>query len=310
MALAILWWSQGAALAALLWAVFLSPMSVAGTLYLVMPALFGLSLGFILLAAIAECRNWARILFLVGSIFGCIGTALDLVLGERPISLLDVFDVVLDVLTIYGLILLFGKQSNAWFRSAGKSEEPPTNAIKPGNWIRRGLITALSLVVLWLGLIVAIFFHDPSVALLAFTTDAYPRIPSPVAGAFLRFAPYDPNGTMWTGQPLFRAACAGYGLVGTKRANSLSTIRILAAKGAEVNAPEDGYTALHHAVLSFPSDKDPGLVRTLLELGADPALRIVDPKRRWNGLNAVEFAIVLDEKTPHERDAIIELLRD
>ena len=307
-ALAILWWTQGAAIAAALCIVLLSPMPVAGTLFMVMPALFGLALGCLLLAAVAECRNWARILFLITSIFGCVSTALDLVLGEQPISLITGFVVALDIAMIYGLILLFGKQSNAWFRSAGKFEEQPANELKSGNWIRRGLITALALVVLWLGMILAIFFHDPSVALIAFTTDAYPRIPGPVAGAFLRFAPYDPNGATWTGQPLFRAACAGYGLVGTNRANSILTIRTLAAKGVDVNAPEDGYTALHHAVLSFPDDGSPELIRTLLELGANPALPIVDPQRRWNGLNAIEFARALDEKTPHKRDPIIALL--
>ena len=151
--------------------------------------------------------------------------------------------------------------------------------------------------------------HHPGVALQAYTSDVYPRIPVSFAGAFLRWAPYDPNSKVMDVQPLLHSACAIHGLVGTNRENSILAVKLLAARGADIDSRYNGMTTLHEAILYSISDQSPELVRVLLELGANPGLRISRPGKPGDGLTAIEYAEVLARKHPAELRPVIALLR-
>jgi len=176
-------------------------------------------------------------------------------------------------------------------------------------WTRRGALAAGTLVVLWFSAMSTWLFLHPRDALLAFTTDAYPRVPKALAGAALRYGPYDANGTTGVGQPLLHAACAMYWMNDSSRGNALRAIRMLAAKGAQINSRVDGRTPLHEAILYYGSDGDLELIRTLLALGANPSARIARPGTREDGLSALEYAVLLGEKRRTEMLPVIELLR-
>lgn len=171
-----------------------------------------------------------------------------------------------------------------------------------------GTMAVGALVLLWFATVTVWLSIHPAYALAAFTTDGF-RVHVALAGAVLRYAPYDPNGTSDQDQPLLHVACAGFGLEGARRENSIRAIRVLAAKGAKINSRDNGLTPLHEAILYYGADGDIALIRTLLELGADPSARLIRPGRRENGLSAVEYAELLGETGRTDMRPIIDLLR-
>jgi hypothetical protein len=172
-----------------------------------------------------------------------------------------------------------------------------------GKWIKRSLLVVLLAIGSWFGLLLSVFVNDPAVAIQAYTTDAFPRIPPSLAGAYLRWASYDPNANVM-GQPLLHFACANHSLVGTNRGNSILVVQMLAAKGADMDSRDNGMTALHEAILYSETD----LVRALLDLGANPKLKIARPGKSIDGLSAVEYAEFLARKRPAEMRPVVELL--
>lgn len=179
-----------------------------------------------------------------------------------------------------------------------------------GHGVKITAFVISALVVAWMSTLAVAMYRDPEMAILAFTTnDTYPRIPASLASKFLRYAPYNPNATSILGQPIFSAACAGYGLLGVSKQRSLEVLSTLGAKGANVDARHHGLTSLQAAVLSSTFDNDPDLVSLLLSLGADPSLRVVRPGKPINGMTTIEFAEYLDAKPTIDIEHIVALLK-
>jgi ankyrin repeat protein len=181
--------------------------------------------------------------------------------------------------------------------------------MKPGSWLKRSLLVALVIFGSWLGLLLALLMHEPWVATDAYSTGAYRGIPKPVAGAFLKWAPYDPDFKVLGTQPLLHFACAIYGRAGTDRENSILAVRSLVSRGAEIDSRVTGMTSLHEAILYSIEDRNTELVRALLELGANPKLKISRPGTRMNDLTAIEYADLLRKRHPTEMRPVVDLLR-
>jgi hypothetical protein len=68
-------------------------------------------------------------------------------------------------------------------------------------------------------------------------------------------------------------------------------------------------TSLHEAILYSIEDRNTELVRALLELGANPKLKISRPGTRMNDLTAIEYADLLRKRHPTEMRPVVDLLR-
>ena len=85
--------------------------------------LIGAAILAMLLIAIAEARNWARIGLLILTTYGLVMAVFSIVLNARRMPLLVGTDVVVLIATLYSLALLFKRDSNSWFRTRGHSSE-------------------------------------------------------------------------------------------------------------------------------------------------------------------------------------------
>ena len=82
--------------------------------------LVGWVVGFLIiwwiLSSIAKGKNWARIVQLVFFIFGILGVLMVFAMPQPISAIVWVLYAVQMGLNLYGIILLFGAASNAWFR--------------------------------------------------------------------------------------------------------------------------------------------------------------------------------------------------
>ncbi len=115
----MLWLTLGATFVAGLCVVILGPVPWELAVFLALPFLAELLVRAILLVAMTEGRNWARIIFLGYSAYWCILTASSAVLDARTIPAIVALDVVVSIATIYALVLLFRRESNSWFGDIG-----------------------------------------------------------------------------------------------------------------------------------------------------------------------------------------------
>jgi hypothetical protein len=87
-----------------------------GTLLSSLWPMIGLFATAMLLSAVGQRRNWARLILLVVSSYGIALTFLAALLDFHRAPLLISVDVAVGIATIYALALLFCRASNAWFR--------------------------------------------------------------------------------------------------------------------------------------------------------------------------------------------------
>lgn len=108
-------------------------------------------------------------------------------------------------------------------------------------------------------------------------------------------------------------AAAAYGSAGVEPGNVRETIRLLVRLGCDINQYSAiGLTPLHGAIVG----RQPGLLRVLLEEGADPRLRVVQVPGQALGrslahLDAWGVAQVIRQKFPDDAalGEIVELLK-
>jgi hypothetical protein len=180
---------------------------------------------------------------------------------------------------------------------------------KLGNLPKCALLILVLAVGTWLGVLIAAFSRTPAMAIQAYASSESASIPAALGGTFLRWSNYDPNSKVLGEQPLLHFACAKFGEAGSNRAKALEVVQLLIANGAHLDSRYNGLTPLHEAVLYSADDKSVELVRTLLAVGADPALRISRPGKHIDGLTAPEFAEFLADKRPAAMRETVQLLR-
>lgn len=82
--------------------------------------IFGWVVGFLIiwwvLSSIAKGKNWARIVQLVFFLFGIFGMLMVFAMPQPVSAIIWVLYAIQMGLNLYGIILLFGGVSNAWFR--------------------------------------------------------------------------------------------------------------------------------------------------------------------------------------------------
>jgi hypothetical protein len=161
----------------------------------------------------------------------------------------------------------------------------------------------------WLGVLISAFSRTPAMAIQAYASSDSASVPAALGGAFLRWFDYDPNSNVLSEQPLLHFACAKFGEAGSDREKALHVVRLLVANGAYLDSRYNGLTPLHESVLYSADDKSVELVRTLLAVGADPALRISRPGKQIDGLTVPEFAEFLADKRPAAMRETVQLLR-
>jgi hypothetical protein len=89
---------------------------IPGTLLLTLRPLLGPVASAMLLVAVAQRRNWARVVLLVISAYGLVLDTLNALLVFHRVPVLAAIDIVVAIATAYALCLLFSRESNTWFR--------------------------------------------------------------------------------------------------------------------------------------------------------------------------------------------------
>lgn len=130
----------------------------------------------------------------------------------------------------------------------------------------------------------------------------YPNIPTAVIFRYLKTARYDSNGHLPNSTlPYLNFSLFGYGQppFNSSRDNrALHVAKILIARGANVNAIDanSGRSPLHEAVLMNQHE----VVKFLLKHKADPMLKVIRPKSKFHGMNALEFALFMQKAAQGE----------
>ncbi|VAW79201.1 hypothetical protein MNBD_GAMMA12-422 [hydrothermal vent metagenome] len=143
----------------------------------------------------------------------------------------------------------------------------------------------------------------------AIARNLYPSIPKQAIFRYLKDGKFNANGIVSQSTlPYLNFSLFGYhSRRPFQNSRVLYIAKILIAKGANVNAVDinSGRSPLHEAVLM----NHPEVVKFLLKNKADPHLKVSQAKSKFHGMDALQFAIFMQEAARGENyNTIIKIL--
>ena len=138
------------------------------------------------------------------------------------------------------------------------------------------------------------------------TEDSYRQIPAVVAKTYLEITDYTIAQDTIEGSPPIPFLATGFDLGGFKNTEILALIDAFLAKGADIDASFEGYTALNGAVLA----NSPELVSFLVKRGASTTIKVEREGLNFcNGLAALEFAQCINGVGKQDLTSVIAILQ-
>jgi len=139
----------------------------------------------------------------------------------------------------------------------------------------------------------------------AIAQNLYPKIPKSVIFYYLKIGRYDINGKITNSSlPYFNFSLFGYQPRRPQQNNRvLHVAKILLGRGANINSVDhnSGRSSLHEAILMNHSE----VVSFLLRNKADASLKVHQPKSKFHGMDALQFAEFMEKAAPGENYAKI-----